>query len=213
MRKLLVKLYAYILYFYDKKKRRACRAHYSETATWNRKLRKQGILGYNSYINHTSIICDKRTRIGKFTSIARNVMIGTRIHPTNYLTTSPFPYENVRSFTDGLTFPEDKLLHFEVSKPVTIGNDVWIGLNAVIMDGVTIGDGAIVGAGAIVTHDVPPYAIVLGIPARVVRYRFDEETIRRLLRVRWWDQPDDVILSLRMDDVEGCLRKLEQMSR
>ena len=74
-----------------------------------------------------------------------------------------------------------------------------------------IGDGAVIGAGAIVTHDVPPYAVAMGIPARVTRYRFDEETVRRLLKVRWWDQPDEVILSLKMDDVEGCLRQLESL--
>lgn len=79
------------------------------------------------------------------------------------------------------------------------------------MDGLTIGDGAIVGAGAVVTHDVPPYAIAVGVPARVIKYRFDENTIQRLLKVRWWDQSDEVIASLKADDVEGCLKILEAL--
>jgi len=214
MRRLLVKFFGYIFFFYDIEKRRAFRAYYSESASFNRELRKKGVIGRNTYVNISTRIGDKKhTRIGKFCSIAANVMIGTGMHPVHYLTTSPISYQTSNISHDDLSFPKDRFLNYEDSKPVTIGNDVWIGLNAVIMDGITIGDGAIVGAGAVVTRDVPPYGIALGVPARVVKYRFDEDTIRRLLQVRWWDQPDDVILSLQMDDVEGCLRKLEQLSR
>jgi acetyltransferase-like isoleucine patch superfamily enzyme len=203
--------FASVLFFYSGKKRKAFRARHGETATWNRKLRKKGIIGRDTYVGLGTAISDKRTRIGKFCSIARNVMIGTTSHPTGFLTTAPIPYRNMHSVTEGLVFPDDKLVNYTYSRPVTIGNDVWIGMNAVIMDGITIGDGAVIGAGAIVTHDVPPYAVAMGVPARVTRYRFDEETIRRLLKVRWWDRPDEVILSLKMDDVEGCLRQLESL--
>ena len=202
---------ASVLYFYSRKKRKEFRARHGETATWNRKLREKGVIGRDTYVGLGCSISDKRTRIGKFCSIARNVMIGTTSHPTGFLTTSPIPYRDMHIVTGGIVFPEDKRVDYMYSKPVTIGNDVWIGMNAVLMDGITIGDGAVIGAGAIVTHDVPPYAVAMGVPARVTRYRFDEETIRRLLRVRWWDQPDEVILSLKMDDVEGCLQKLEQL--
>lgn len=211
MQKFLVKILAGILFFYSKEKRKEFRSRYSTMSIRNRKLRKKGILGSNSYIYHTSTVRDNRSRIGKFCSIAPNVSIGTTSHPTNYLSTSPIPYKDIDTITDGLVFPDDRKVSYTYSEPVTIGNDVWIGLNVVIMDGVTVGDGAVIGAGAVVTRDVPPYAIALGIPARVVKYRFDEQTVARLLRVRWWDQPDEVILSLPMDDVGKCLEILEKL--
>jgi len=77
--------------------------------------------------------------------------------------------------------------------PITIGNDVWIGVGAILLPGVTIGDGAIVSAGAVVAGDVPPYAIVGGSPARVLRRRFDSDTIAAMLRIRWWDWSDDLV--------------------
>ena len=206
-----IHIFAFLLFPCSGKKRKAFRGRHGETAILNRKLRQKGIIGRDTYVGLGTAISDKRTRIGKFCSIARNVMIGTTSHPTDFLTTSSIPYRNMHSVTEGLVFPEDKRVNYTYSRPVTIGSDVWIGMNAVIMDGITIGDGAVIGAGAIVTHDVPPYAVAVGVPARVTRYRFDEETVRRLLKVRWWDRPDDVILSLKMDDVEGCLRQLESL--
>ena len=206
-----IRVFAFLLFPCSGKKRKLFRGRHGETAILNRKLREKGIIGRDTYVSLGTAISDKRTRIGKFCSIARNVMIGTTTHPTDFLTTSPIPYRNMHSVTEGLIFPDDKLVNYTYSRPVTIGNDVWIGMNAVIMDGITIGDGAVIGAGAIVTHDVPPYAVAVGVPARVTRHRFDEETVRRLLKVRWWDQPDDVILSLKMDDVAGCLRQLESL--
>lgn len=79
--------------------------------------------------------------------------------------------------------------------PITIGNDVWTGFGSIILSGVTVGDGAVVAAGAIVTKDVPPYAIVGGVPANIIRYRFDEETRRALLRIRWWDWTEPKVRS------------------
>jgi acetyltransferase-like isoleucine patch superfamily enzyme len=79
---------------------------------------------------------------------------------------------------------------FTETKHTTIGNDVYIGANVFILDGVVIGDGAVVGAGAVVTRDVPPYAVAVGVPARVVKYRFDPETIQKLLQRQWWNDPD-----------------------
>lgn len=133
-----------------------------ESAALNRELRKKGIIGRDTYVSLGTAISDKRTRIGKFCSIARNVMIGTTSHPTGFLTTSPIPYRNMHNLTEGLVFPDDKLVKYTYSRPITIGNDVWIGMNAVIMDGITIGDGTVIGAGSIVTHDVLPYAVAGG---------------------------------------------------
>jgi len=76
---------------------------------------------------------------------------------------------------------------------MVIGNDVWIGLDATIMPGVTIGDGAIIGAKSVVTHDVEPYTVVAGNPARVVKKRFDDETMKRLLKIQWWNWPIQTI--------------------
>ncbi|MBR2872690.1 MAG: CatB-related O-acetyltransferase, partial [Lentisphaeria bacterium] len=90
-----------------------------------------------------------------------------------------------------------------------IGSDVWIGLNAVIMDGVTVGNGAVIGTNAVVTKDVPPYAIVVGIPAKVLRYRFDSDTIARLEKLRWFDRDLEFIQNLPMGDIAQCLQILE----
>ena len=107
--------------------------------------------------------------------------------------------------------PEENRLPFDAAKPIHIGHDVWIGYGAIIMDGVTIGTGAVVAAAAVVTKDVPPYAIVAGVPARIIRYRFDDDTIRRLLESRWWDFPEEFIATrLKFDDVKQCLDVLEQ---
>ncbi len=77
--------------------------------------------------------------------------------------------------------------------PIVIGNDVWSGFNTTVMSGVSVGNGAVIAAGAVVTKDVPPYAIVGGVPARVIKYRFDEPTIAALLRIGWWDWPEDKV--------------------
>jgi acetyltransferase-like isoleucine patch superfamily enzyme len=120
----------------------------------------------------------KTLKIGKFCSIATGVVIvlGGN-HRTDWVTTYPFSE----------TFPEGK--HFKNGEQsrgdVVIGNDVWLSTDAMILSGVTIGDGAVVAARSVVRSDVPPYAIVGGVPARIVRYRFNEEKIAALLRVRW----------------------------
>lgn len=120
--------------------------------------------------------------IGRFCSIAaevRFIMNGGN-HPTDWLTTYPFPI-----FGQGweAALPE----RWPVKGDTTVGNDVWIGYGALIMPGVSIGNGVIVAAGAVVTKNVPPYAIVGGNPAKIVRYRFDEAAIRRLEQVAWWN--------------------------
>lgn len=85
------------------------------------------------------------------------------------------------------------------NRPPIIGNDVWIGINSTILNNVVIGDGAVIGAGAVVTKDVSPYSVVGGVPARLIKFRFSEEQIDRLLRIKWWDWPLELI-SQRIDD-------------
>jgi acetyltransferase-like isoleucine patch superfamily enzyme len=137
-------------------------------------------IGKHSYVTYNSIIyyCD----IGNYCSIGPNVVIGYGDHPTNLLTTSPRVYYNHQIFSDNEvdTFTENNF------KRVTIKNDVWIGANVFIKNGVTIGNGAIIAAGAVVLSDVGDYEIVGGIPAKLIRKRFDDEVIPLLLRLNWW---------------------------
>lgn len=128
--------------------------------------------------------------IGKFASISRNVRIGLGEHPSNLISTNSIFYSHQKNEIRGDWV---KATNFKEYKPIEIGNDVWIGEFATIKGGVKIGDGAIIGTRAVVTKDIPPYAVVAGVPARVIKFRFDEEVIESLLRIRWWDLEDNDI--------------------
>lgn len=138
-------------------------------------------IGDYTYIAENSRI--DLTSIGKFCSIGPNVTCGWGIHPTNGISTSPMFYSTRKQNGFSLS-STDKITE---RKKISIGNDVFIGMNAVILDGVTIGDGAIIGAGAVVSKDIPPYAIAVGSPIQIIKYRFDEEAIKKLLEIKWWD--------------------------
>lgn len=126
--------------------------------------------------------------VGKFCSIGPNVQFLIDVeHRSDWVTTYPFPVLKDFPEAHGVTG------HPYAKGNILVGNDVWIGLDAVIFSGVTIGDGAVIGARAVVTHDVPPYAIVAGNPARVIRNRFSEDTVKRLLVIRWWNWPVEKI--------------------
>jgi virginiamycin A acetyltransferase len=141
--------------------------------------------------------------IGSFTSIAPEVALSGKNHSTDHVTTHLILHGRSLGFV-----PEERWNDARNGR-VTIGNDVWIGRRALILPSVSIGDGAVVAAGAVVTHDVAPYAIVAGVPARVVRFRFEPDVIARLHEVRWWDWPDDVIKA-RLDGFYDIERFLEE---
>ena len=125
--------------------------------------------------------------IGKFCSIAANVSISPGNHELKYISTHPSFYQKntplPKVFSKSNTINENKI--------VMIGNDVWIGEKAIILDGLKIGNGAIIAAGSIVLKDVEPYAVVAGVPAKVVKYRFNDETIKILHESNWWNFPED----------------------
>jgi acetyltransferase-like isoleucine patch superfamily enzyme len=126
--------------------------------------------------------------VGKYCSIASDVHLGLGIHPLSpFVSTHPSLF--LRRDWRGWSFA-DRDYRAEY-KPVKIGNDVWIGLRGAIKDGVSIGDGAVVAAGAVVVSDVPPYAIVGGVPAKHIRYRFSPEIIAFLVDFKWWEKGED----------------------
>lgn len=142
-------------------------------------------IGRYSYVGYDSQIvnCD----IGSFCSIAGNFIAGMAEHPILWASTSPV-FEKVSNSGPKKRFSKHNL---PPTKLTIIGNDVWIGARVTIKQGVKIGDGAIVAAGAVVTKDVPAYAIVGGVPAKIIRYRFSKELINRLLESKWWELPDE----------------------
>jgi acetyltransferase-like isoleucine patch superfamily enzyme len=161
----------------------SCFTDFSEIRRFSKLISSS--VGKYSRVNPGCILF--HTQVGNFTAIGRNTNIGLGQHPTNYISTQNIFYKknNLNNkWVSEINFPR---------KITIIGNDVWVGINVIIMDGVKIGDGAVIGAGSIVTKDIPPYAIAVGVPAKVVKYRFTDEVIVELLRIKWWSFSDDQI--------------------
>ena len=142
-------------------------------------------LGSYSYINEHSSTAN--VSVGKFSSIGPHFVCGSGGHPTNFISTSPVFYSTRRQC--GVSFTETN--YFVERHETTVGNDVWIGARVFVKDGVRVGNGALIAAGAVVIRDVPDYALVGGVPAKVIRYRFSEDVIRELLEIKWWEWSED----------------------
>lgn len=150
-------------------------------------------IGFSSYIGRDSVISN--TKIGKYTCIANmETVIGRHpvhgenisVYPVFYSTSKQFGY----TYATEDSFEEAKIADKEEGYNIVIGNDVWIGFGVMLIDGVTIGDGAVIGARSLVTSDVEPYAIYAGTPAKKIGMRFDDETVAKLLKLRWWDKDE-----------------------
>lgn len=134
-----------------------------------------------------------QTKIGKFCSIASHVKLAAGNHPLEYVSTSPYTYAPITwSLTNRALFDKEFFYVNEKCRFLCqIDNDVWIGMGAILVCGhkaLHIGNGAVIAAGAVVTKDVPPYAVVAGNPAKIVRYRFSQETVQRLQEMKWWNK-------------------------
>lgn len=144
-------------------------------------------VGIFSYIGLNAVIYNMS--MGKFCSIGSDFHIIAGTHPTKFISTSPYFYEHYPVPNTVSPYCSETVYHGQVDK-VNIGNDVWIGERVTLMGGITIGDGAIIGSNALVTKDVPPYAIVGGVPAKLIRYRFSEDIIFNLLNIQWWNKDE-----------------------
>lgn len=169
-------------------------------------------IGFGTYIGRNSII--PSVKIGRFCSIGPELLLPSGQHPTHdFVSTSPCFFSLLKQNGDTYV-SEQKYLETNYAEGKftrVIGNDVWIGAGVTILEGVTIGDGSIIGAGAVVTKDTPPYSISVGIPAKVMRYRFEQDVIDRLLRICWWDRDIEWIKENAdsFSDIEGFLRMID----
>lgn len=187
-----------------------------------------GFIGAFTYINgkpnnryyYRSTNIDA-TKIGRFCMISQGCQIGAAAHPTNSLTASAvfsngnfwcdnyytYPKESVSKWLDEIT----PLYKESISRPLPeIGNDVWIGAGVTIINGVKIGDGAIIAAGAVVNKDVQPYEIVGGVPAKHIKYRFDEQIIKQLIDLKWWNYGVDIMVGINIYDLVPAIRTIKE---
>lgn len=194
-------------------------SHWNTWGTGNLEFHKYNRIYKGSYLYNVKLgKCTyvaggkvSNTEIGSYSSIGPDTLLGgLGKHPTKLLSTHPAFYSSEKKA--GISFQSvDSFAEFSNT---LIGNDVWIGARAMVLDGITIGDGAIVAAGAIVTKDIPPYALAAGVPAKIIRYRFPDNVISELLGWKWWNLPFSVLQKLSEDfsSEESCtINRLRQI--
>ncbi len=179
---------------------------------------KRSVIGKYTYIGDCKMLSP--VKMGRYCSVAHDVFAVEGNHPFHELTTHPFTYTNQlfgfdKDYRD-IPFKEKRSAEIAAQPAESffaadIGNDVWIGAKAVIIGPITIGNGAVIGAGAIVNKDVPPYAIVAGMPAKVLRYRFVPETITQLEALKWWEFSLPEIRHLEFDNIQTCISQLKTL--
>lgn len=171
----------------------------SKATVYNSSIGKYSYVGVNTYVINADI--------GRYCSIGNDSSIGLGQHPLYHVSTSPVFYEGKNIFNKNFA-----KIKFQEYMKTTIGNDVWIGERVLIKDGISIGTGAVIGAGTIVTHDVPPYAIVVGNPGRILKYRFSNDIISQLLETKWWEIDEDRIgvIGEKFGDVQDFLKIVKE---
>lgn len=174
---------------------------------------KHSKLGAYSYLGNDTDV--ELAEIGKFTSISDHCRIGLGQHTLDLISTCPLFTQKINGTQSQWV---DRNINAAKDETTIIGNDVWIGTHALISSGVTIGDGAVVAAGAVVVKNVPPYAIVGGVPAKLIRYRFSQDIIDKLIQLKWWNLPDSVLKEnlnffqkneLTIDDIDSFINRVK----
>ena len=203
-----------LLYYYSKLVKKYLRGKSITGCKIDRTARvNAGCSVYNSTMGRYSYMgydCEViNAEIGSFCSLASGIRIGEAEHPTTWVSTSPV-FQNVNNSSVRKRFAK---IDLPKSKRTVIGHDVWIGTNAIIKAGVNIGTGAVIASGAVVTKDVEPYAIVGGCPAKLIRYRFDDRTIEKLLNSKWWEKDNSVLerVGMYVDNPEEFLQVISRL--
>lgn len=170
-------------------------------------IHDRSILGLYSLLNNYSVIYSD-TQVGRYCSIGRFCEIGAAAHPMHFLSTSNVQYSNTLMRGHEETNFKRKI-KFEYDRHTVVGHDVWVGAKSVIKSGVTIGHGSVIAALSFVNKDVPPYAIVGGIPAKIIRFRFSEKIISELLELEWWEFTPKEMAGINFDEIEDAISQIK----